>query len=397
MGKASDGRRLCFHVHGRRSYSVYKHSTGYWYADYSENHKRNRVSLRVRTRREAEQAVRRLDEPDRPAEIGDGGAAGIQDLSLIETRDMYIEHCENKDLAPRSVARYRAALDALLRHCADVGVAQARDLALPVLEGFTSYRRKQEGRAPKTVYTDSMIIKDFLKYASHSGRRLMADNPGEAWEVRKPPKKQGYCYTEEEVEALIKGCRDWLRPIVTTLAYTGLRIDELIELRWEDVDLCNGLISIRVRDDWRPKGKRDRSIPIYPLVRGAIESRPLGEFVFLGPLGGRLTESNTLKCLKEDREKLEIAQGVLHSFRHFFVSMCAQSGVAIFTCMSWVGHKDSDMVWYYYHLHDKASKDAMERLAASRGVTPDGKVVARYQDRNNRRRPLGKKLAKSGS
>ena len=55
------------------------------------------------------------------------------------------------------------------------------------------------------------------------------------------------------------------------------------------------------------------------------------------------------------------------------------------------------MVWYYYHLHDKASKDAMERLATSRGVTPDGKVVARYQDGRNRRRALGKKVAKSGS
>ncbi len=90
--------------------------------------------------------------------------------------------------------------------------------------------------------------------------------------------------------------------------------------------------------------------------------------VFKGPHGGKLKENHTLKCLKEDRKQLKIHKGVLHSFRHFFVSLCAERGVPVLTCMSWVGHKNAEMVWHYYHLHDKASKEAMEHLAAPEEV-----------------------------
>ena len=61
----------------------------------------------------------------------------------------------------------------------------------------------------------------------------------------------------------------------------------------------------------------------------------------------------------------QVSKGTLHTFRHFFISMCASSGaVPIATCMTWVGHKDTDMVWHYYHLSDTASQDAMVRMAA---------------------------------
>ncbi len=32
------------------------------------------------------------------------------------------------------------------------------------------------------------------------------------------------------------------------------------------------------------------------------------------------------------------------------------------TCMSWVGHRDSETVWRYYHLSETASREAMKRL-----------------------------------
>ncbi len=35
---------------------------------------------------------------------------------------------------------------------------------------------------------------------------------------------------------------------------------------------------------------------------------------------------------------------------------------------TWVGHRDAETVWHYYHLHDPASREAMERLAKSAGV-----------------------------
>ena len=93
-----------------------------------------------------------------------------------------------------------------------------------------------------------------------------------------------------------------------------MRIGELINLRWEDIDLKANLIHIRVREDWKPKGRRDRSLPMHPKVREVILSRPVGKYVFLGPQGGRLKENYTLECFKEDRDRLGIHRDTLHTY-----------------------------------------------------------------------------------
>jgi hypothetical protein len=78
---------------------------------------------------------------------------------------------------------------------------------------------------------------------------------------------------------------------------------------------------IRAGEDWHTKNHRDRSVPLRPDVRRAIEARPVGLYVFRGPRGGKPRQNHTLKCLKEDRRKLRIHKGVLHSFRHFSASV----------------------------------------------------------------------------
>jgi integrase len=52
----------------------------------------------------------------------------------------------------------------------------------------------------------------------------------------------------------------------------------------------------------------------------------------------------------------------LHSFRHYFASICATSGVPERVAMEWLGHQDSEMVQHDFHLHDEESRWQMERL-----------------------------------
>jgi integrase len=58
-------------------------------------------------------------------------------------------------------------------------------------------------------------------------------------------------------------------------------------------------------------------------------------------------------------EVVGFADGRVHSFRHFFCSLCANSGVPEQMLMSWLGHRSSRMIRRYYHAHDEASKAAM--------------------------------------
>jgi integrase len=371
---ASKREAVSFFWQGKRRWRVFKHSNGHWYADRREGGKRTKFSLRVSSRPEAEDAVRRLDG------ISAEYLNERPDLTVQEACKHFITACENRSLAPNSVSRYQVALDSFMRFCQKTGLRFIRSVTLQNLEDFQIYRTKEENCEPKTVYADAIVVKGLFKYASHPARGGLTMNPALHWQVREPVKERPYCYTTEEVEMLIAGCREWLRPVITTLAFTGMRIGELINLRWEDVDLKENVIHVCVREDWKPKGRCDRAIPMHPRVREVIISRPLGKFVFLGCMHGKLKENRTLECFKKDRDRLGIHKGTLHTFRHFFISMCASSGkVPLATCMAWVGHKDAETVWCYYHLSETASREAMDRLAAS-GEGSRGQIWAKLTD-----------------
>ncbi len=97
-------------------------------------------------------------------------------------------------------------------------------------------------------------------------------------------------------------------------------------------------------------------------------------FVFHGPEGGRLKADTVRRALVRDvlaplaeefptpEGEAGFAHGRLHSFRHFFCSMCASNGVAQQVVMRWLGHRDSKMVEYYFHLHDDEAHRQMRRI-----------------------------------
>ena len=49
-------------------------------------------------------------------------------------------------------------------------------------------------------------------------------------------------FTEEQMEKIIEASPEWLKPMILTAYYTGLREGELLGLRWEWVDLKDGVI-----------------------------------------------------------------------------------------------------------------------------------------------------------
>ena len=56
------------------------------------------------------------------------------------------------------------------------------------------------------------------------------------------------------------------------------------------------------------------------------------------------------------------AEGVPHSFRHYFVSAAANGGVPERVVQDWLGHKASKLIAWYYHLHSEQSKVQMKKL-----------------------------------
>ncbi len=141
--------------------------------------------------------------------------------------------------------------------------------------------------------------------------------------------------------------------------FTGMRRGEILCLRWDDVNLERGFITIR-----DPKGGPHQKIPLNDPAREVLESQPRSNspLVFPGN-GGRQRTVLNRRFLNRIKEKAGLPKGFrpLHGLRHVYASMLASSGkVDMYTLQKLLTHKSPVMTQRYAHLRDEALKRASE-------------------------------------
>jgi integrase len=192
-----------------------------------------------------------------------------------------------------------------------------------------------------------------------------------AAEVEKFPQRRSgdiEVFSPEEVWALARAAASAQdAAIYLTAAFTGLRMGELLALRWRDVDFAGR--SIRVRASYAggqltsPKSGKVRAVPMAPDVASALAQLAqrddwLGDddLVFTGEAGGYLDGSALRR-----RYRLALSQAGLrhlrfHDLRHTFgTRMIAKADIR--RVQEWMGHADIQTTMRYLHYAPR-SEDA---------------------------------------
>jgi len=344
----------------RRRYRVYFNPQGDgWYVAYNDGSVRLRRSLGAGTRPEAEAAVKSLDEPPTAAQ------AEKHRVTWEDVQKGFLEHKTSLDKAPGTLSRYKNALQAFGRHIREHGVQYVDEVSLRMLEGFKRFRVEKEKCDVSTAYHNSIIVKGAFKWASKAARGYLAVNPAVDWETPPPVKPKRFTYGVEDVAKMEAGVRGWLRPVVTMLSLTGMRINELVNLRWQDVDFERKLLHIRIQETWKPKGRQDRTVPMHPKVETLLKGLPLGGYVVKSPRGKQLCGQTTLACLKTDQGRLGLVEGDLHGFRRYFATTMMRNGVDADTVRQWGGWRTfKTMLRYLADVNSADSVKAMNQAAA---------------------------------
>ncbi len=174
------------------------------------------------------------------------------------------------------------------------------------------------------------------------------------------------CFTTVQVEALLKATSGEEQVAFALMAYAGLRIGEVEQLRWEDLRQRDGRCTmIHVRRGGSAdttKDKDERFVPVHPRIAQLLGGPKKTGSVFKTIAERSLLARLKALCKSCGFEKPD--EYKLHSFRHHFASLCANHGVAHRKALAWLGHSSSDMLDLYYHLHDDESEQAMLALAA---------------------------------
>jgi site-specific recombinase XerD len=188
-------------------------------------------------------------------------------------------------------------------------------------------------------------------------------NPAKRIKQKKIPKNYPSFITEEEFARLIELENNELAKSAYIIAfYTGVRISELLNIRWEDVDYNAKKISIRNHQHHITKSKKQRDIPIHPKVEEVLNALPKdNEFVLQGYYNRRNLSKRFKEIVKKD-DKIDQSLK-FHSLRHSFASNLVRKGISLFLVQKLLGHADYSTTQIYSHLRDESLNQAIQALS----------------------------------
>ncbi len=153
--------------------------------------------------------------------------------------------------------------------------------------------------------------------------------------------------SSEDCQALIKVCEPHLKPIVITALNTGMRRGEILNLRWDQIDLKHSFILLG-----ETKNGERREIPINETLRQTFEALPRhinSPYVFWHGKEGRLYR-DIKESFKSAVKKADIKDFRFHDLRHCFASHLVMVGCDLKTVQELLGHKTFTMTLRYAHL-----------------------------------------------
>jgi len=184
-------------------------------------------------------------------------------------------------------------------------------------------------------------------------------------------------YSPIQVRQLLLELTEPCRAVVQIAVLTGMRIGEILALRWKRVDLLQGTIEVAESysdgEFGSPKTRSsNRVIPMSGLLREVLETQRAGagmnspdELVFRTRTGTPLSSKNLYnRVLAPACDRIKQPRISWHSFRHTHATLLAEVGESIKTAQSLLGHSDlGTTLNTYAHAIPDSQRRAVERVA----------------------------------
>lgn len=342
-----------------------------WWANWQHAGRQQRKTLKTKSMKEARIRALRLE-----SEILSGEhRKKVKAVPISEVIAAYTSHLETERRKPRTLVKYRGIFARLSQIADENHIQSIEQITLPFMDKYR-HARVQAGVSPKTVYNETIVVRQVVNFAKSRG--MLSGDPLNGLKISEPKPNPQPCFTREEVELILESSQEPQRSIYTVLADTGARIGEIKWLTWDDVDFRRNVLHIRPKDDWTPKTGDQRAIPMTDRVRKLLKGRRHEHrWVFTAAPSKKyargdhqISERRLLRSLKRLLKLLHIP-GHLHTFRHAFISHALSTGVPEAVVRNIVGHVDEKIIRLYTHIADRRLQEAVRNLDGA----PDGPVA----------------------
>ncbi len=138
------------------------------------------------------------------------------------------------------------------------------------------------------------------------------------------------------------------------LLFTGMRIGELVNLEWEDIDFERQRIIVRPKKFWKPKGMEERMIPMHPAIFQLLANKTrISSWALIKQDGEQINVHSLETKFRKQLGGLGIKNANLHTWRHTFASYLMMRSGNIRAVQKLLGHKSIRTTEIYSHLSDK--------------------------------------------
>jgi len=227
------------------------------------------------------------------------------------------------------------------------------------IEKYRTERLKQ-GVKPSTVNRCLAILRKMLNLAVDWG--FLENN--QMSKVKLYSEKDNFVekkLTNDEQECLLEASSERLRSIILVALNTGMRLGEILNLQWSQVDLDNERIRVEKTKSGKIRVVDINSFLMEKLVELKSANGDSG-YLFLNPKTGKpLTTVKT--AFKAACRRAGIKGLRFHDLRHAFASRLIAKGVDIITVKELLGHSSVKVTERYTHTHKEQKKKAVELLA----------------------------------
>lgn len=288
----------------------------------------------------------------------------IRDKKFGEFIKEYLEYSK----ANKSKSAFEIDQRVLYKFTALFKIKNLSEVTTPKLEKYKTYRLSQ--KVSKSTINRELTT---LKHALNKARewKYLEESPGRF--VKKFPYEKTNAkirsLSNQEIAKILKALESQtekpksmlltIKRIILMAIHTGMRLSEILNAKWEDLNLKERLIYTRTI---KGGSLRVRNIPLNRCSYNIITaSRRVGEYIFSPskkPISRSYVSHTFMRLVRESR----IAPACFNDLRHTFASHLGEAGADERTIAELLGHASTRTTWIYTHLSREHLRKAVEKL-----------------------------------
>ena len=281
-------------------------------------------------------------------------------INEFETELKYV-----RNYSDNTVMAYKSDINAFLTYI------NGKDLISVNYDDIRGYLKKINNLSDKSIARIMTSIRTFYDYLMK--RNIISNNPIDGIKSPKIGKYLPDVLSISEVEKLLEfepsnnfTFRD--RCMLELLYSSGLRISELVSLKFENINLDDCIIKVM------GKGSKERIVPLNDIagsylseyidtIRPKMLKKGDNDYIFLNNHGKVITRQAVFKMIKKRAETAGIKKSISpHTLRHSFATHMLQSGADIRFIQELLGHSDVTTTEIYTHIANEMLKNDYNEL-----------------------------------